>query len=146
MPRRTCAGACNSATAERSSRRSNPARPRPAPLSLPLSVCLPVCLSLRFSLFRGGAFFFLYLPAVPFPKDLDYKDGKYAHYFEVHSPMGIMRLRAEDEAGKRAWINSLQKQAQVPTNVSATIPWACGYIVVVCGCYVAACLVFFAWL
>ncbi|CAM9124180.1 unnamed protein product [Ectocarpus sp. 12 AP-2014] len=45
-------------------------------------------------------------------KDLDYKDGKYAHYFEVHSPMGIMRLRAEDEAGKRAWINSLQKQAQ----------------------------------
>ena len=46
-------------------------------------------------------------------KDIDYKDGKYAHYFEVHSPMGSMRLRAEDAAGKVAWISSLEKQAQV---------------------------------
>lgn len=46
-------------------------------------------------------------------KDIDYKDGKYLHYFEVHSPMGIMRLRAEDAAGKLAWISNLQKQAQV---------------------------------
>eukprot|EP00903_Cladosiphon_okamuranus_P005725 g5683.t1 len=45
-------------------------------------------------------------------KDTDYKDGKYPHYFEVHSPMGIMRLRSEDAAGKTAWISSLQKQAQ----------------------------------
>ncbi|CAM9872905.1 unnamed protein product, partial [Hapterophycus canaliculatus] len=45
-------------------------------------------------------------------KDTDYKNGKYPHYFEVHSPMGIMRLRAEDAAGKNAWISSLQKQAQ----------------------------------
>lgn len=46
-------------------------------------------------------------------KDIDYKDGKYLHYFEVHSPMGSMRLRAEDAAGKTAWISSLEKQAQV---------------------------------
>lgn len=46
-------------------------------------------------------------------KNIDYKDGKYDHYFEVHSPMGSMRLRAEDAAGKAAWISSLEKQAQV---------------------------------
>lgn len=46
-------------------------------------------------------------------KDIDYKNGKYAHYFEVHSPMGSMRLRAEDATGKTSWISSLEKQAQV---------------------------------
>lgn len=45
----------------------------------------------------------------------DYKDGRYPHYFEVHSPMGNMRLRAEDAAGKDAWVTSLQKQARVST-------------------------------
>eukprot|EP00752_Nemacystus_decipiens_P003913 g3587.t2 len=45
-------------------------------------------------------------------KDIDYKDGKYDHYFEVHSPMGSMRLRAEDAAAKKAWMSSLEKQAQ----------------------------------
>lgn len=43
----------------------------------------------------------------------DYKDGRYPHYFEVHSPMGNMRLRADDAAGKEAWVTSLQKQAKV---------------------------------
>lgn len=46
-------------------------------------------------------------------QDIDYKNGKYLHYFEVHSPMGSMRLRADDAAGKAAWIGSLEKQAQV---------------------------------
>ena len=46
-------------------------------------------------------------------KDCDYKDTKYAHYFEVHSPMGSMRLRAEDASAKTAWIDSLKTQAQV---------------------------------
>ncbi|CAM9635430.1 unnamed protein product, partial [Sphacelaria rigidula] len=47
----------------------------------------------------------------------NYKDGKYPHYFEVHSPMGNMRLRADDEAGKEAWVSSLQKQAKAMPSV-----------------------------
>lgn len=46
-------------------------------------------------------------------KDVEYKNGKYPHYFEVHSPMGNMRLRADDASAKTAWISSLEKQAQV---------------------------------
>lgn len=53
----------------------------------------------------------------------DYKDGRYPHYFEVHSPMGSMRLRAEDAAGKEAWVSSLQKQAQVKEGRSP-VEWA----------------------
>ena len=46
-------------------------------------------------------------------KVCDYKDGKYPFYFEVHSPMGNMRLRTENAEAKEMWISGLTKQAQV---------------------------------
>ncbi|CAM9845185.1 unnamed protein product [Discosporangium mesarthrocarpum] len=51
-------------------------------------------------------------------QECQYKEGKYRHYFEVQSPMGSMRLRAEDAESKEAWVKRLKKEVQAPPSVA----------------------------
>lgn len=46
-----------------------------------------------------------------------YKDGKYEHYFEIHSPVGNWRLRAQNAADKQRWIEALEKAISSVPNV-----------------------------
>jgi PH domain len=43
-----------------------------------------------------------------------YKDGKYKHYFDVRSPMGNWRLRADSEADAVRWVEALKTAAEAP--------------------------------
>eukprot|EP00611_Tribonema_gayanum_P020931 TRINITY_DN3917_c0_g1_i9.p2 TRINITY_DN3917_c0_g1~~TRINITY_DN3917_c0_g1_i9.p2 ORF type:complete len:145 (-),score=42.28 TRINITY_DN3917_c0_g1_i9:461-895(-) len=43
-----------------------------------------------------------------------YKDGKYAYYFTVESPMGRWRLRADTASDADMWVQALQAAAGAP--------------------------------
>jgi PH domain len=43
-----------------------------------------------------------------------YKDGKYKHYFDVRSPMGNWRLRADSEADAVRWVEALKAAVEAP--------------------------------